>query len=246
MAIRTFPEGFVWGAATAAQQIEGGFDEGGRSESIWDRFAREPGRIADGSDARVACDHYHRRREDVGLLRWLGVGAYRFSISWPRVIPEGRGPVNPAGLDFYEALVDELLEGGIEPFVTLYHWDLPQALQEKGGWGSRDTVDRFVEYADAVARRLGDRVRRWVTHNEPWCIAVLGHEEGTQAPGHADPSEALRVAHHVMLSHGRACEAVRRAAPGAEAGVVLLRLRDEPANVLLDPDPVGITTTRSI
>jgi beta-glucosidase len=171
----TFPESFLWGAATSAFQIEGATREDGRGESIWDRFAATPGRIADGSDPSVACDHYHRWREDVRLLQWLGVKAYRFSIAWPRVIPAGRGPVNEAGLAFYDALVDGLLAADIEPFVTLYHWDLPQPLQDEGGWASRDTVDAFVDYAACVAERLGDRVKHWITHNEPWCVAVLGH-----------------------------------------------------------------------
>jgi beta-glucosidase len=224
-----FPDGFLWGAATSAQQIEGGHGLDGRSESIWDRFAATPGRIADGSDARVACDHYRRWREDVGLMKWLGLNAYRFSVAWPRVVPGGRGAVNPAGLDFYDALVDGLLAAGIRPFVTLYHWDLPQVLQERGGWGARETVDAFVEYADAVTARLGDRVRDWTTHNEPWCVATLGHEHGVHAPGHRDPAEALRVGHHLLLSHGRAVEVVRRNAPGAEVGIVLMLSPAEPA-----------------
>jgi beta-glucosidase len=221
MSIRSFPETFLWGAATSAPQIEGAHAEGGRGTSIWDRFAATPGRISDGSDARVACDHYHRWREDVSLLQWLGVGAYRFSVAWPRVLADGRGPVNPAGLDFYDALVDALLEAGIRPFPTLYHWDLPQALQDRGGWGARDTAEAFVEYAAAVSRRLGDRVHHWATHNEPWCIATLGHEEGHHAPGHRDPALALRVAHHLLLSHGWAAEAVREIVPEAEVGIVL-------------------------
>jgi beta-glucosidase len=217
----TFPDGFLWGVATSAHQIEGAVCEDGRGESIWDRMSATPGNIADGSTAEVACDHYHRWREDIELMSWLGVGAYRFSIAWPRVIPRGRGPANPAGLDFYDRLVDLLLDSGILPFVTLYHWDLPQALQDRGGWGSRDTVDAFVAYSDAVTRRLGDRVRHWATHNEPWCIATLGHEVGEHAPGHRDPAESLRAAHHVLLSHGRAVEVIRANAPGSEAGVVL-------------------------
>ncbi len=230
MAGTRFPDGFLWGAATSAQQIEGGHALDGRGESIWDRFAATPGHIADGSDARVACDHYRRWREDVALMRWLGINAYRFSIAWPRVIPAGRGPVQAAGLDFYDALVDGLLEAGIRPFVTLYHWDLPQALQDRGGWGERDTVEAFVEYADAVSARLGDRVRHWATHNEPWCVATLGHESGVHAPGHRDPAEALRVGHHLLLSHGRAVEVLRRNAPGAEVGIVLLLSPVEPAS----------------
>jgi beta-glucosidase len=229
MTQHAFPHGFLWGAATSAQQIEGGHGLDGRSESIWDRYAATPGRIADGSDARVACDHYHRWREDIGLMKWLGLNAYRFSIAWPRVVPGGRGAVNPAGLDFYDALVDALLEAGIRPFVTLYHWDLPQALQDRGGWGERETAEAFVEYADAVTARLGDRVRDWMTHNEPWCVATLGHESGVHAPGHRDPAEALRAGHHLLLSHGWAAEVVRRNAPGAEVGIALMLSHIEPA-----------------
>ncbi len=220
MATHVFPEGFLWGVATSALQIEGAVAEDGRGESIWERFAAAPGRIDDGSTPAVACDHYHRWKEDVALMRGLGLGAYRFSIAWPRVIPAGRGAVNAAGLDFYDRLVDELLGAGIRPFVTLYHWDLPQALQDSGGWGARATVDAFVAYAEVVAARLGDRVPHWTTHNEPWCIAHLGHESGQQAPGHRDPAEALRAAHHVLLSHGRAVEALRRHTKG-EVGIVL-------------------------
>ncbi|HET7904632.1 MAG TPA: GH1 family beta-glucosidase [Candidatus Eisenbacteria bacterium] len=224
-----FPEGFLWGAATSAFQIEGGAQADGRGESIWDRFASTPGRIADGSNAIVACDHYHRWREDVAHLRWLGAGAYRFSIAWPRILPDGLGAVNSAGLDFYDALVDALLEAGIRPFATLYHWDLPQALQDRGGWADRDTADAFVRYADLVTQRLGDRVRHWATHNEPWCIAFEGHETGTQAPGHRDPAESLAVAHHVLLSHGRAVDVVRRNSPGAEVGIVQIVAPIQPA-----------------
>jgi beta-glucosidase len=221
MPVYRFPEGFVWGVATSAHQIEGAFDEGGRGESIWDRFAATPGTIADGSDASIACDHYHRWRQDIDLMLRLGVGAYRFSIAWPRILPDGSCPVNEAGLDFYDALVDALLENGIRPFATLYHWDLPQALQDRGGWGARETAEAFAKYAATVTRRLGDRVKNWITHNEPWCIATLGHEEGEHAPGHRDPAEALRVSHHVLLSHGLAAEVIRRNAPGAEVGIVL-------------------------
>ena len=230
MAHHGFPDGFIWGAATSAQQIEGGCHEGGRGESIWDRFASIPGKIEDGSNPDIACDHYHRWREDIGLMKWLGLGAYRFSIAWPRVLPAGRGAVNSAGLDFYDALVDGLLEAGIQPFPTLYHWDLPQVLQDQGGWGDRDTAEAFVEYSTAVTRRLGDRVRHWVTHNEPWCIATLGHEEGHHAPGHLDPAEALRAAHHLLLSHGWATEAIRKEVPGAEVGIVLINCPAYPAS----------------
>ena len=229
MPVHRFPAGFVWGAATSAFQIEGGPDADGRGESIWDRFAASPGRIADGGDGRVACDHYHRWPEDIALLRDLGLGAYRFSIAWPRVMPDGRGAVNQAGLDFYDRLVDGLLAVGVAPFVTLYHWDLPQPLQDQGGWGARTTVDAFIHYADVVAARLGDRVRHWMTHNEPWCIATLGHEQGDHAPGLRDPALALRAAHHVLLSHGRAVPVLRARAPGAEVGIVLNLVPAEPA-----------------
>lgn len=215
-----FPDGFTWGAATSAQQIEGGRHEDGRGESIWDRFAATSGKIEDGSNSDIACDHYHRWREDIDLMTDLGLDSYRFSIAWPRILPEGRGTPNPAGLDFYDALVDGLLEAGIQPFPTLYHWDLPQALQDEGGWGERKTVEAFVDYARVVVERLGDRVGEWVTHNEPWCIASLGHEEGHHAPGHLDPAEALRVAHHLLLSHGRATKAIREVSTGAAVGIV--------------------------
>lgn len=225
-----FPEGFTWGVATSAHQIEGAFHEDGRGESIWDRLEATPGRIADGSDASLACDHYHRWREDVGLMARLGVNAYRLSIAWPRVLPSGRGTVNVAGLDFYDRLVDELLGNGIRPLITLYHWDLPQRLQDKGGWFSPDTVDAFVEYADAVTERLGDRVTHWATHNEPWCVVHLGHDSGEHAPGIKDPAGALRVAHHVLLSHGRACPVIRTNVPDARVGVVLNITPSSPAS----------------
>ncbi len=225
-----FPDGFLWGVATSAQQIEGAFDEGGRGESVWDRYATVPGNIADGSNAKVACDHYHRWREDLDLLKWLGVGSYRMSISWPRVLPQGHGLVNTAGLDFYDTLVDQLLAAGIQPFVTLNHWDLPQALQERGGWRSRATVSAFTDYVDAVSRRLGDRVRHWVTHNEPWCIAHLGYEQGAHAPGMRDPLASLRVAHHVLLSHGQSVEILRRNSARAEIGIVNILTSVHPAS----------------
>ncbi|MGC3999328.1 MAG: GH1 family beta-glucosidase [Anaeromyxobacter sp.] len=226
----TFPPGFVFGAATSAFQIEGAPAADGRGESIWDRFCATPGAIADGTDGRVACDHYHRWPEDLALMRELGLQSYRFSISWPRVFPDGAGPVNARGLDFYDRLVDALLANGIEPFVTLYHWDLPQALEERGGWAWRGVVDRFVDLADAVAGRLGDRVTRWATHNEPWCVSHLGYEIGAQAPGRKDPAAALAVAHHVLLSHGRAVPVIRARAPGAQVGIVLNLVPAYPAS----------------
>jgi beta-glucosidase len=228
MGTLSFPPGFLWGVATSAFQIEGAHDADGRGESIWDRFASTPGRIEDGSDGKVACDHYRRWAEDVEQLRALGLNAYRFSISWPRVQPLGRGAVNPAGLDFYDRLVDGLLAAGISPMATLYHWDLPQALQDRGGWGRRDTAAAFVDYAHAVSMRLGDRVRQWVTHNEPWCIATLGHENGVHAPGLTDPALSLRVAHHLLLSHGWAAPVLRRNSPASEVGIVLLAAHVEP------------------
>ena len=172
-----FPASFVWGCSTSSYQIEGAVHEGGRGESIWDRFCATPGRIRDGSSGAVACDHYHRWPQDLDLALDMGVGAYRFSIAWPRILPTGRGAVNEAGLDFYSRLVDGMLERGLQPWATLYHWDLPQALQDAGGWAARETVDAFVAYADIVTRRLGDRVKHWITHNEPWCAAFLGHLE---------------------------------------------------------------------
>jgi beta-glucosidase len=225
-----FPDGFLWGAATSAYQIEGAAAEDGRGESIWDRFAARPGAIADGSDGAVACDHYHQWPADLELMRWLGVGAYRFSVAWPRVFPTGRWQANPAGLAFYDRLVDRLLEAGIEPFVTLYHWDLPQPLEDKGGWASRHTVDAFVEYVDVVTDVLGDRVRRFITHNEPWCISVLGYAEGLHAPGRRDWPAALAAAHHVLLSHGLAVPVIRGNAPDAEVGITLNLVPAEPAS----------------
>ncbi|HVS84324.1 MAG TPA: GH1 family beta-glucosidase [Gaiellaceae bacterium] len=217
----TFPSDFVWGAATAAYQIEGASHEDGRSESIWDRFAATPGKVRNGDTGEIACDFYHRYRDDLGLMRELGLDAFRFSIAWPRVIPTGRGAVNAAGLDFYDRLVDDLLAAGIEPFATLYHWDLPQVLEDAGGWPVRETAEAFVEYTEAVVGRLGDRVRRWATHNEPWVVAFMGYGSGEHAPGRADHGDAIAASHHVLLSHGWAVEAIRRIAPGAQAGIVI-------------------------
>jgi beta-glucosidase len=215
-----FPEGFLWGTATAAFQIEGAWDEDGRGPSIWDRFAEAPGNIADGSNARAACDHYHRYEADFDLARELSTGAYRFSVSWPRILPAGTGPVNPRGLAFYDRLVDALLARGIRPFATLYHWDLPQPLQDRGGWASRATADAFMDYADLVTRRLGDRVKDWMTHNEPWVAAFVGHLFGAHAPGLRDLRTALAAAHCILLSHGRAVPAIRANVPGARVGIV--------------------------
>jgi beta-glucosidase len=215
-----FPEGFVWGTATAAYQIEGAKDEDGKGESIWDRFAGTPGKTADGKDGRAACDHYHRYAADFDLMKELGLRAYRFSIAWPRVYPDGDGTLNPKGLDFYERLVDALLARRIRPFATLYHWDLPQKLQEQGGWANRVTVDAYVRYVDAVTRRLGDRVKDWMTHNEPWVAALVGNLFGDHAPGLKDLRTALAVAHGILLSHGRAVPVIRANSPGASVGIV--------------------------
>jgi beta-glucosidase len=218
---RLFPPDFYWGAAVSAYQIEGAVDVDGRGESIWDRFTTIPGKIANGESGRVACDSYHRYLEDVSLMRGLGLNAFRFSIAWPRVLPEGRGSVNEAGLDFYDRLVDELLAAGIEPFVTLYHWDLPQALEDAGGWPARDVVDAFAEYVGVVAERLGDRVRYWITQNEPWVISWLGYGLGEHAPGRTSERDALAAAHHVLLAHGRAVEVLRRAVRDARVGITI-------------------------
>ncbi|GLV53117.1 beta-glucosidase [Thermobispora bispora] len=215
-----FPEGFVWGTATSAYQIEGAVDADGRGPSIWDAFCRVPGAIARGESGDHACDHYHRWREDVALMSELGVGAYRFSVAWPRVLPEGAGRVEQRGLDFYRRLVDELRARDIEPFVTLYHWDLPQALEDRGGWRVRDTAERFADYAEVVAGALGDRVRYWITLNEPYCSAIAGYAEGRHAPGAREGHGALAAAHHLLLGHGLATERLR-GRPGLRVGITL-------------------------
>ena len=215
-----FPSGFVWGTATASYQIEGAVHEDGRGESIWDRFSHTPGRTLNGDTGDIACDHYHRFREDVSIMRDLGVGAYRFSIAWPRVIPDGTGAINAAGLDFYDRLVDELLEAGITPFPTLYHWDLPQQLEDHGGWPERPTAFAFADYATVVAERLADRVKDWWTINEPWCVAELGYRSGVHAPGRRNSAEALAAAHHVLLAHGLALQALRAVSSDVRIGLV--------------------------
>ena len=203
------PAGFLFGASTASYQIEGAWDEDGKGPSIWDTFTAEPGQIKDGSSGQVACDHYHRYVEDVALMQRLGIGAYRFSIGWPRIQPDGQGPANARGLDFYDRLVDELVGAGIEPMATLYHWDLPQALQESGGWESRATAERFGEYAALCAQRLGDRVGKWAPVNEPNVVTLLGHGSGEHAPGRQLGLDALPVAHHLNVGHGLAVQALR-------------------------------------
>jgi len=217
-----FPADFLWGVGSLAYQIEGAVDADGRESSIWDEFSRLPGAIERGETAAVAADHYHRWREDVALLATLGVRAYRFSVAWPRVLQEGAGAVNMAGLDFYDRLVDALLAHGIAPLVTLHHWDLPAALQRRGGWLGRKTAEAFADYAEVVARRLGDRVEWWVTHNEPWCVAYLGHALGAHAPGIADMQSAVTSGHHLLLAHGFAMARLRAVLGSrAQVGITL-------------------------
>ena len=217
----SFPQNFIWGAATASYQIEGGWNKDGKGESTWDHFTHKPGKIYRGDTGNVACDHYHRWKEDVALMKQLGLKAYRFSIGWPRILPTGRGTVNELGLDFYSQLVDELLKAGITPFVTLNHWDIPQALEDECGWAIRSTAEAFVEYADIVSRALGDRVKHWITHNEPAVVAWMGYGMGIHAPGLKDYALAVRASHYLLLSHGWATPVIRRNSPGAEVGVTL-------------------------
>ncbi|HET8657674.1 MAG TPA: GH1 family beta-glucosidase [Micromonosporaceae bacterium] len=224
-----FPDGFLWGAATSAYQVEGAVATDGRGESIWDRFARTPGAVDGGDTGDMACDHYRRWRADLALLSELRLNAYRFSIAWPRLFPTGQGPVHRPGLDHYDRLVDELLRRGVTPLVTLYHWDLPQALQDRGGWRCREVVDRFADYADACFAAYGDRVRLWVTQNEPWIVGVLGHLLGLHAPGERDLRGAVTAMHHLMLGHGRAVQALR-ARGGGRAGVAFSLFPHVPAS----------------
>ncbi|MGW5721831.1 GH1 family beta-glucosidase [Amycolatopsis sp. NPDC003865] len=217
----TFPTGFLWGAATASYQVEGAVTADGRGPSVWDTFSARPGAVAGGASGDVACDHYHRFPEDIGLLADLGLNAYRFSVAWPRVMPDGRTP-SPAGLAFYDRLVDELLGRNVTPVLTLYHWDLPQALEDAGGWPARDTAYRFADYASYVHDALGDRVNQWTTINEPFCAAFLGYGSGVHAPGVQDYDTALVAAHHLLLAHGLATRALRsRARPGHEFSLAL-------------------------
>jgi len=217
----TFPAGFIWGAATSAYQIEGAWNVDGRTPSIWDTFSHTPGKTKNGETGDVACDHYHRWPEDVALMQQIGLKAYRFSVSWPRILPDGRGRINQKGLDFYGRLVDALLEADIIPMPTLYHWELPQTLQEEGGWPARGVVGPFVELADAVSRALGDRVSQWMTHNEPWCTSFLSHQIGVHAPGWQDWPAAFAAAHHVLLSHGLAAAQIRANVANAAVGIAI-------------------------
>ncbi len=229
-----FPRGFLWGTATASYQVEGAVNEDGRGETIWDRFCRTPGAIVNGDTGDVACDHYHRYREDVALMKRLSLGGYRFSIAWSRLFPRGRGRLNRPGLDFYSRLVDELLAAGIKPAVTLYHWDLPQALQDAGGWENRDTADYFAEYCDAAFRGLGDRVDFWITHNEPWVASFVGNYQGRHAPGKKDFAAAVRVSHTLLVSHAKAVRLFRE--DYAKAGRIGITLDLHPVYPRSDAD----------
>ncbi len=232
----SFPDDFVWGSATSSYQIEGAIDADGRGPSIWDTFCAEPGRIADGSNGAVACDHYGKYVEDVALMKQMGLQAYRFSIAWPRVKPAGVGAVNEAGLDFYDRLVDELLEAGITPMPTLYHWDLPQALEDQNGWVCRDTAYAFADYAEACVLRLGDRIGTWTTLNEPFVSANHGYVTGEHAPGRTSLADGFAASHHLMLGHGLAGERIRSLAPDAQLAIVLNFTPTEP--VSSDPSDI--------
>ncbi|MCX7221039.1 MAG: GH1 family beta-glucosidase [Burkholderiales bacterium] len=216
-----FAKDFLWGCATSSYQIEGASDVDGRVESIWDRFSEQVGHIGDGSSGKIACDHYHRWPEDLDLGRQLGLNAYRFSIAWPRIFSGVGGKPNQKGLDFYSRLVDGMLERGMQPWATLYHWDLPQSLQDQGGWAQRETVAAFVDFADVMSAHLGDRVKNWITHNEPWCTAMHGNLDGIHAPGNKDLKTALQVCHHVLLSHGLALPVIKANVPDAKVGIAL-------------------------
>lgn len=236
-----FPNGFVFGAATAAYQIEGAPDADGKGESIWDRFCRLPGVIVDGSSGDVACDSYHRWKDDIALLKALGLDAYRFSFAWTRLLPQGGGAPNAKGIAFYNRLIDDLLEADIEPYATLYHWDLPQALQDRGGWYNRDTAGYLADYASLAARHFGDRVKKWTTLNEPWTFCWSGHASGEDAPGLCDGVKGgVTASHHALLGHGRSVPAIRAEAPDASVGIVFDLNVAEPAS----EDPRDIAATR--
>ena len=225
-----FPHNFLWGAATAAYQVEGAWNEDGRGESIWDRFSHTSGNVSNGDTGDIACDHYHRLEDDIALMRRLGLRAYRFSTSWSRVLPTGRGRINPKGLDFYDRLVDRLCAANIEPLLTLYHWDLPQALQDEGGWDNRNTAYAFADYTALMVKRLGDRVKYWTTFNEPSVITYIGFLTGEHAPGVKDQRMAYQVAHHLMLAHGLGIQTMRTIKPDVNAGIVLNLWMAEPAS----------------
>jgi beta-glucosidase len=240
MTTRRFPNDFLWGTATASFQIEGAADIDGRGPSIWDTFCRVPGAVRNGDNGDIACDHFHRVDEDLNLVQRLGVGSYRFSVAWPRIQPTGKGPANQPGLDFYRRLVDGLQARGVEATITLYHWDLPQALQDDGGWVVRDTAERFAEYADIVARAIGDGVTRWITLNEPWCSAWRGYEVGDHAPGITDVGQAVAAHHHLLLAHGLATDVLREATPGVPVGIALNLAALRPGS----DDPADVAATR--
>lgn len=218
MTIIQFPKEMKWGVATAAYQIEGAATEGGRGPSIWDTFSKTPGKVINGDNGDIACDSYHRYEEDVKLMKELGVDTYRFSVSWPRIFPEGVGKVNREGLDYYHRLVDCLLENGIEPMCTLYHWDLPQALQDQGGWGNRETIDAFVAYAELMFKEFGDKIKQWLTINEPWCVSFLSNYIGVHAPGNKDLQLATQISHHLLVAHGKAVQKFRELGVQGEIG----------------------------
>ncbi|NLD49628.1 MAG: beta-glucosidase [Clostridiaceae bacterium] len=225
-----FPKDFIWGTATAAYQIEGGFNEDGKGESIWDRFSHTPGKIHNRDTGDTACDHYHRYEEDIILMKQLGIQSYRYSISWPRIFPDGKGKINQKGLDFYLRLTDKLLENGIAPAVTLYHWDLPQKLQDIGGWTNREVTDYFTDYSEKIFSSLGDMVNIWFTHNEPWCAAFLGNMSGRHAPGIMDQETALKVSHNLLLSHGKTLKLYRNMNLKGKIGIALNLTPDYPAS----------------
>lgn len=227
---KLFPSNFIWGAATASYQIEGAWEEDGRGPSIWDTFSHTPGNVVNDDNGDIADDHYHRWKDDIQLMKSLGLKAYRFSISWPRILPEGEGEVNEAGLAFYDRLVDGLLEAGIQPYVTLFHWDLPQTLQDMGGWANGAVVDAFAHYTEVVAHRLGDRVKNWITLNEPWCFAYLGYYYGVHAPGLKDLPMANQASHNALLAHGKAVNVIRSLWPDAQVGITLNLTLSYPAS----------------
>ena len=234
-----FPEDFIWGAATASYQIEGAWDKHGKGESIWDRFSHTPGKILNNDTGDIANDHYHLWRKDIRLMKQLGLKAYRLSTAWPRILPKGRGKINQKGLDFYSKMVDGLLAANITPFITLYHWDLPQVLEDEGGWPVRSTAEAFVEYTEAITRALGDRVKNWITFNELSCSAWLGYDNGEHAPGHKDLSKAIPASHHLLLAHGWAVPVIRRNSPDSEVGITLNNnWRVAASNSTLDLDAV--------
>jgi beta-glucosidase len=252
-----FPQGFIWGAATAAYQIEGAWDEDGKGESIWDRFCHTPGNIERGENGDIACNNYHLYKKDIEIMKELGIKAYRFSISWTRIYPEGKGKVNQKGIDHYSKLINTLLKNGIEPWITLYHWDLPQKLEDEGGWPSRETVSYFEDYAYTVSKKFCDRVKYWITINEPWCVSYLGYRDGIHAPGRKDKKSALSTAYNTLLAHGRGYNAIKSNSPDAKVGItnvsynpfclirderaerIIKRLNAENNAIFLDPVVLG-------